>query len=154
MHTDTTSADRLSQSLRDLMIALSRSDRQIADIAGLNTSDLMCLGFIEAASGPVTPTMLSELVGMSTGSTTALIDRLERRGLLIRRRHPHDRRGVVLELDTAAMDASGITALRARLRQVLIPVTSGLSASEVELVTTLLQGIVAELEKIELASPA
>lgn len=154
MHTNATPTDRLSLALRDLMIALGRSDRQIADQMGINTSDLMCLGFIEAAAGPVTPTMLSEFVGMSTGSTTALIDRLERRGLLVRQRHPHDRRGVVLELDAAGMQASGITELRARFRQALSRATAGLNASEVDMISTLLLGIVAELETMELAKPA
>lgn len=152
MYTNATPTDRLSQALRDLMIALGRSDRQIADNVGLNTSDLMCLGFIESATGPVTPTMLSEFLGMSTGSITALIDRLEQRGLVVRQRHPHDRRGVVLELDAAAMKASGIIELRARLHQLLAQATRGLGASELDTISALLRRIVAELETMDVSS--
>jgi len=146
MDSTTVTADRLTQSLRQLVIAMARSDRKIADSVGLNTSDLMCVGFIQSAAGPVTPKMLSDYVGMSTGSTTALIDRLERRGLLVRQRHPSDRRGVVLELDNDAMAASGILELQARFRQVLAKVTGAMSAGDAESLRLLLEGIVAELE--------
>jgi DNA-binding MarR family transcriptional regulator len=46
--------------------------------------------------GPLNPTRLAELVGMSTAAVTQVIDRLERAGFARRERDPHDRRKVTV----------------------------------------------------------
>jgi len=51
--------------------------------------------------GGLTPGELSERLSLSSGSVTALIDRLERLGWANRERHPGDRRKVVLRLTAA-----------------------------------------------------
>lgn len=46
--------------------------------------------------GPLTPTELSHRVQMGSGATTAMIDRLEKRGFIERVKHPTDRRSVLI----------------------------------------------------------
>lgn len=48
--------------------------------------------------GPLTPSELGRLLTLTSGSVTALIDRLERLGWASRNRHPNDRRKVVITL--------------------------------------------------------
>ena len=51
--------------------------------------------------GPLTPSELGRLLTLTSGSVTALIDRLERLGWASRNRHPDDRRKVVITLTQA-----------------------------------------------------
>ncbi len=47
-------------------------------------------------NGPLTPKELSHRVQMGSGATTAMIDRLEKRGFIERVKHPTDRRSVLI----------------------------------------------------------
>jgi predicted ArsR family transcriptional regulator len=51
------------------------------------------------ADGPLTPRELAGRLQLTSGGTTVLLDRLERQGWVRRRRHPGDRRSVLVELD-------------------------------------------------------
>lgn len=60
-----------------------------------------------------TPTEIARFTGLTTGATTSMLDRLERRKLIRRTRNPADRRGIIIEIDDGysgqAMDlVSGI----------------------------------------------
>lgn len=68
---------------------------------GLNTSDFEGLDLI-FFRGVATPSELSKYTGLSSGSTTAMIDRLQRSGLVKRQRNPDDRRGTLVVLDREA----------------------------------------------------
>ncbi|MEQ3550028.1 MarR family transcriptional regulator [Pseudonocardia nematodicida] len=59
----------------------------------------------DAAGAPLTPGVLGARLGLSTGATTALIDRLERAGHVRRSRESTDRRRVTLR---QAENAAGI----------------------------------------------
>ena len=63
---------------------------------GLGLSEVMALYHL--ANEPLTAGMLGDRVGLSTGSTTALIDRLAAHDLVVRKSHPKDRRAVIIEL--------------------------------------------------------
>ncbi|WP_158550763.1 MarR family transcriptional regulator [Geodermatophilus sp. TF02-6] len=64
---------------------------------------------------------LAELTGLSTSATTAMLDRLERRGFLERRRDPDDRRKVVVAVTGRHVEELGgiFTELADTVRQVL-----------------------------------
>ncbi len=68
---------------------------------GLNTTDFEGLDLI-FYRGATTPSELSKYTGLSSGSTTAMIDRLEKAGLVKREKHPHDRRGTLVVIDREA----------------------------------------------------
>ena len=65
---------------------------------GLNTTDFEGLDLI-FFRGVATPSELSRYTGLSSGSTTAMIDRLEKSGLVKRQDNPADRRGILVVID-------------------------------------------------------
>ena len=69
----------------------------VATRVGLNSTDLECLDVLYLA-GPATAGTLARHTGLTTGATTAVIDRLERAGFVRRRRNMRDRRCVVVEV--------------------------------------------------------
>lgn len=93
-------------------------DRELATRYGLALTDLACLGFLEETAEPVSAKMIAEHVGLSTGATTALLDRLEREGFIERRPNPADRRGVIVALvdEKAGIVLEDQKDLRNRLR--------------------------------------
>jgi len=91
-----------------LLIALDEAIRKVgaqavlisdlvATRVGINSTDLECLDLLQLA-GPTTAGQMSARSGLTTGATTAMIDRLERAGYVRRRRDAHDRRVVVVEV--------------------------------------------------------
>lgn len=69
----------------------------VATRVGLNSTDLECLDLLYLA-GVTTAGTLSRHTGLTTGATTAVIDRLERSGFVRRRRDTEDRRCVLVEV--------------------------------------------------------
>ena len=69
--------------------------QSVAERYGLNPTDLKCLD-IAAREPEVTAGRIAELTAMSTSAVTALLDRLERRGFIERRRDAADRRKVIV----------------------------------------------------------
>jgi DNA-binding MarR family transcriptional regulator len=71
-------------------------------LLGLNVTDMKCLD-IMTLKGSASPSELAQHTGLSTGATTAMIDRLENAGLVVRRSHPTDRRGTIVFLSRKAV---------------------------------------------------
>jgi DNA-binding MarR family transcriptional regulator len=94
---DITDALRASQSTTEVF------DERAADHLGINRTDLRCLEIIERL-GCVSAGQLAEDSRLTTGSVTAVIDRLERAGLARRVADPSDRRRVMVELTEVATD--------------------------------------------------
>ncbi|TBU98885.1 MarR family transcriptional regulator [Stutzerimonas kirkiae] len=67
---------------------------------GLQSGEFDVLATLRRSGEPyaLTPTVLYESAMISSGGMTNRIDRLERAGLIERRKHPHDRRGVLVAL--------------------------------------------------------
>src|SRR6202163_30095 len=87
-----------------LWIVLSRCHRAVSQIAersvaeaGLGLSDFAALEAL-LHKGPLTITEIQAKVLLASGSMTAAVDRLERKGLVIRTAAPSDRRAKLLEL--------------------------------------------------------
>lgn len=87
-----------------LWIVLSRCYRAVSQIAersiaeaGLGLSDFAALEAL-LHKGPLTITEIQAKVLLASGSMTAAVDRLERKGLIVRRNAPNDRRAKILEL--------------------------------------------------------
>ena len=64
---------------------------------GLNVTDSECLSLL-SMRGTSTPTELARYTGLTTGSATAMLDRLEHAGFITRRPNPSDRRGVLVDI--------------------------------------------------------
>lgn len=87
-----------------LWTVLTRSHRAIQRLAetSIARTDLCLSDFVALEAllhkGPLTITELQDKVLLASGSMTAAVDRLEKRGLLLRKSSPTDRRARVLEL--------------------------------------------------------
>lgn len=69
----------------------------IAEKLGVNSTDMECLGLLFHKK-IATPSELSKHTGLSSGSTTAMLDRLEKAGLIKRQPNPEDRRGILISI--------------------------------------------------------
>jgi len=83
---------------------------------GLNTTDFEGLDLI-FYRGAATPSELSKYTGLSSGSTTAMIDRLEKAGMVTRQNNPNDRRGTLVVIHEKAMCNVGPLFTSARVAQ-------------------------------------
>ena len=83
---------------------------QMASQLGVSTTDLECLNLV-AAGGDVTAGALATRTGLTTGAITGAIDRLERAGLVERRRDDMDRRKVIVAEKSSTWRAHPSSAL-------------------------------------------
>lgn len=70
----------------------------IAEHFGLGGTDTKTLDIL-ARMGPLSAGEIGQHTGLTSASVTSLIDRLEEKGYVRRRRDPEDRRRVIVELD-------------------------------------------------------
>lgn len=75
---------------------------EIARRAGFSPSDLECIDVLRY-DGPCTAGTIMARTGLTSGAVTALIDRLEQRGLVTRGRDPIDRRRLRVAVDQDAI---------------------------------------------------
>jgi DNA-binding MarR family transcriptional regulator len=68
---------------------------EVAQQIGLGGSDAQFVGLLQV-HGPLTAGRLAELSGLSTGTVTGVLDRLERAGFVRRERDATDRRKVLV----------------------------------------------------------
>lgn len=81
---------------RRIHVATDAIDTIVCDRLGLHRSDLRCLHLLKY--GSVTPRDIALQTGLTSGSVTALLDRLEAAGFIERRRSLSDRRSVEIAL--------------------------------------------------------
>lgn len=96
------SQDAVLGSLRRALVGSNRLQASMAAELGVNLTGLSALSHLAAAPG-MTPKQLSDLLGITTGSTTGAVDNLEKAGFLRREPHPDDRRSVELHLTPAGL---------------------------------------------------
>ena len=86
---------RALMAVRDYGINLTRFRNAVSEWAGLNVTDMECLRLL-FVKGIATPSELAKYTGLTSGATTAMLDRLEKAGLIERRPNPDDRRGTLI----------------------------------------------------------
>jgi len=77
----------------------------VAERLGLSLGDLRSWDLLHL-NGPITAGKFAEIVGLSGGAVTALIDRLERAGAVKREADPHDRRKVIVRTISSHREGS------------------------------------------------
>ncbi len=82
---------------RDLGVATILFRNTLAKSLKLNLTETLCLTFLGLRER-LSPSDVARLVGLTTGATTTLLDRLEKRGYIRRVANERDRRGVFVEL--------------------------------------------------------
>ena len=123
----------LADLVRELSNEIMQVQRWAAEQSGLNYTDLMGLYFIRNGEGTVTPTQLAQHLGLTSGATTILLNRLDARGFVVRSPHPTDRRGVLLSLGPAAV-ADGFLNVRDRLYSLNASVFDAMAPEEAVIV--------------------
>ncbi|MCW7946761.1 MarR family transcriptional regulator [Streptomyces hygroscopicus] len=88
--------DELSTVSRRYMAAYALFNQAVADRLKLHPTDVQCLNLLGLEDGPVTTGRIAELTGLTTGSATRLVDRLEKAGYVVRERDAADRRRVLV----------------------------------------------------------
>ena len=97
--------DDLVRLLREYAVEAERLGQVFADSYHMHPTDLNALLAVMQADQlgvPLTPGRLGQYLGLSSGATTAVIDRMERAGHVHRVRDERDRRRVTLHYGDAA----------------------------------------------------
>lgn len=103
-----------------------------------NTIDML------SETGPITAGELGRRVGLTTGSVTALVDRLERAGYVKRERHPKDRRSIMIVPQYE--DKSEVQHVYETLNQHMTELTNQYTAEQMETIQSFLKATTAILD--------
>lgn len=111
----------------DLLIGLH--NRQTLDEYQLSASGRQVLAIVEGAGEPLEPSQIADRLLVTTGTVTSLLDNLEKRGLIQRLPHPHDRRKLLIDITPSAQAIVDelLPSLHAREREVM---SAALSTNE------------------------
>jgi DNA-binding MarR family transcriptional regulator len=82
---------------RDVGISTILFRNSLSKDLNLNLSESLCLTIL-GIKGSLSPSALSRLIGLTTGATTTMLDRLEKKGYIYRKANKRDRRGIMIEL--------------------------------------------------------
>ncbi|OIH96663.1 MULTISPECIES: MarR family winged helix-turn-helix transcriptional regulator [unclassified Curtobacterium] len=96
--------------LRDWAVTFDELNRHLSTWMHLPVSDANALGQVvwaEQAGEPISPAQLARRIGMTSGATTVLVDRLVTAGHVERHRESTDRRRVTLRPTEAARAENG-----------------------------------------------
>jgi len=128
-----TTKAQVDHQLLPLLDHLARVGRRAAEISmapdGLRPRHLIALRLI-SEQGPVGQQGLADALSLDPSNVVGLLNELEERGLITRRRDPADRRRHIVEL--SANGQGELACTDARLSQVEDELLSGLSAEERE----------------------
>jgi DNA-binding MarR family transcriptional regulator len=94
---------RVAELTRELFRQATALSAAITEASGLHHTDAAALRALDAAAGePITVSRLGSELNLSSGAVTALVDRLERHGMVQRTRDAGDRRRVHVSLTPRA----------------------------------------------------
>jgi DNA-binding MarR family transcriptional regulator len=124
--------------LRRILRATEENTRRIARATGLTAPQLAVMQIV-AEAGEIAPSMIARRAGIAPPTATALIEKLDRRGLLSRRRSETDRRSLRVALTEAG---------RAALEQAPDPLHARFSERFAEIPAWEQAMIVAALERV------
>ena len=113
----------LEQLLVQMTLRLRLRGVDLESSTGLSGRELDLVALL-GSSGPTSVKSLVVDLGLPRSTMTAIVDRLEARGLIKRHPNPHDRRSVILEATPSASEAllhyrDGMLSLIAHLKAVL-----------------------------------
>jgi DNA-binding MarR family transcriptional regulator len=86
----------LNRAVRLFIAGSSLYSQRVAEKLSLHPTDLQFLNVLDLL-GPLTPKVLGQFSGLSSGGVTVVLDRLERAGYIRRRPNPDDGRSIIVE---------------------------------------------------------
>lgn len=98
------SLSRIVQGLRRVDTGTYALRIRLAEKLGIGTIDINAMAFVGEVDG-LTPKDLGKVLNITTGSVTAMVDRLESKGFMLRKPNPTDRRSVLLNLSPEGTEA-------------------------------------------------
>lgn len=122
----------------------------VSEWAGLNVTDMECMRLL-FIKGVATPSELARHTGLTSGATTAMLDRLENTGMIERKPNPNDRRGFLIAPaeSSAAKAASWFESARKAQDELI----SSYTAAELEIISDVFERFTklwdAEREKLK-----
>jgi DNA-binding MarR family transcriptional regulator len=144
MDQDNGASRQISSSLRARLINAVRAnqtaddmfDESVVDFLGVSRSDGRCLDIVDRL-GRVTAGRLAAESGLTTGSVTALVDRMERAGYLTRTRDTEDRRKVWIEVTERTRELNAC--LFGHLSAVLLPLFERFTLDQINAIVDYLE---------------
>ena len=94
---------RALEAVRDYGVHLTLFRNAMDESQGLNATDMECLRLL-FLKGIASPSELARHTGLTSGAATAMLDRLEKAGLIERRPNPDDRRGTLIAPTTSGAE--------------------------------------------------
>ena len=122
---------RALMAVRDYGVNLTQFQRAMTERAGLNPTDMECLRLL-FIKGIATPSELARHTGLTSGATTAMLDRLEKAGLIERRPNPDDRRGTLIAPEKSSSEK--VASWFASTREAQDELISSYSERELEII--------------------
>lgn len=98
---------RIADESRRHYAAWTVFNQALADRLGLHPTDLQCVSLLDLEAGPLCTGAIARLTGLTPGSATRLVDRLEKAGLVERHADPGDRRKALVALAPDALARIG-----------------------------------------------
>ena len=95
--------EHLSKIIVEFFEKLASWEDSVVRDSGLTTAQAHTVEIV-GHSGPVKMKDLAQKIGVTTGTLTVAVDRLEKKGLMRRRPHETDRRSFLIELTPAGED--------------------------------------------------
>ncbi|MDU9351826.1 MarR family transcriptional regulator [Staphylococcus warneri] len=135
--------DDMVTSFRDLGRRVVLYQHKIAEQLDVYNHDWTTIDML-SETGPITAGELGRRVGLTTGSVTALVDRLERAGYVKRERHPKDRRSIMIVPQYE--DKSEVQHAYETLNQHMTELTNQYTAEQMETIQSFLKATTAILD--------
>ena len=127
---------RALMAVRDYGVHLTMFQNAMNEWAGLNATDMECLKLV-FSKGVSTPSELARHTGLTSGATTAMLDRLEKAGLIERQPNLKDRRGTLITPANSAAEKAASWFKSARIAQDKL--ISSYSESELEIIADIFE---------------
>ena len=94
--------ENLSRSILEFYEKISSWEESVVKGSGLTTSQIHAIEIVGHARA-LKMKDLAEKIGVTTGTLTVAVDKLEKKGLLLRKPHENDRRSYMIELTQEGM---------------------------------------------------
>lgn len=142
---------RVGTAMRRMLHSMENARLHAARTQHLHPTDFACLGLLARSTAPLSPKDIINQLDLSSGSVTALLDRLERAGYITRIANPDDRRGLLVVLDVVA--AGEPMKSYQKIEQSYRDATAGFSTEELAMIAKFLEGMGRLAEEMSGGSP-
>src|SRR4051794_2895957 len=125
--------------MQEVIASAVLTNERIARSVGLNVVDFQTYGVLLRHGEPMTPGQVSQVTELPSSTTTRVLDRLERKGMVERRPDPDDRRKVWVH--ALPFEEDQVYAAYAGIIRQMDEVHAGFSVAELETVLRYLHAV-------------